>query len=238
MAHKHVDQIIFEAGVLRVDGWSESGPPTIVSLDGQDHPVKETAVVRRPDVAARLGAKAVGWGFSARFSLGDVTPDLSGLLIHFADGEAVRGEDASRIRLHVATRRAYSLRGHVSKRPLAVVTMARNEPDYLPIWLRHYGLQVGPDDCYVLDHASDDGSTNDLPCNVIRLPSSPYDIAAVSEVVSSFCASLLRNYSAVIYTDADEIIIADPLIANSLTEYVLKTDPPRHRNYDRHGPAS
>lgn len=112
------------------------------------------------------------------------------------------------------------------KRPLAIVTMVRNEPDFLPIWLHHYERQVGLDDCYILDHASDDSSTQNAGCNVIRLPESPFHEASRSALVSSFCASLLQNYDAVLYTDADEIVMSDPIVAPTLSEYVKNANPP------------
>ena len=37
--------------------------------------------------------------------------------------------------------------------------MTYNEPDFVPIWTRHYTRHVGTEHCYVFDHGSDDGST-------------------------------------------------------------------------------
>ena len=42
----------------------------------------------------------------------------------------------------------------------AVLTMVYNESVFLPIWLRYYSRFFAPEDIYVLDHQSDDGSTN------------------------------------------------------------------------------
>ena len=60
---------------------------------------------------------------------------------------------------------------------IAAVTMVYNEPEYLPIWCRHYAKAVGPENCFIIDHGSDDGSTSSLPnFNVIRKsPRSPKD---------------------------------------------------------------
>jgi len=41
--------------------------------------------------------------------------------------------------------------------------MAYNESFYLKRWYRWYGSQLGIENCFVLDHGSDDGSTDDLP---------------------------------------------------------------------------
>lgn len=59
---------------------------------------------------------------------------------------------------------------------LACVTMAYNEADMLPIWLKHYGRQAKPANCFVLDHGSDDGSTANLGgAHLLRLARSPLD---------------------------------------------------------------
>ena len=63
-----------------------------------------------------------------------------------------------------------------SRKKLACVTMAHNEADMLPLWLRHYDRQVGLEACYVLDHGSNDGSTAELKgAHHLRLEYSPLD---------------------------------------------------------------
>lgn len=112
----------------------------------------------------------------------------------------------------------------VTPRTLAVVTMAFNEPDMLPLWLRHYTAQVGAAHCYVIDDGSDDGSTDAVaPANLIRLPRQASDDARRTAFVSEFCASLLRYYDHVAYADTDEIIVADPRHWRSLPEFCVAT---------------
>ena len=41
----------------------------------------------------------------------------------------------------------------------------------LPRWVAHYGRECGTDHLYVIDDNTSDGSTDDLPCSVIRIPS-------------------------------------------------------------------
>jgi hypothetical protein len=106
------------------------------------------------------------------------------------------------------------------KKKIAAVTMVYNEPEYLPIWLRHYGRHVGPENCFVIDHGSDDGSTQGLSgCNVVRIPRSSYDPHLQSTFNSKFCSSLLCWYEWVLYSDVDEIILPDPNTATTLAEY-------------------
>ena len=103
---------------------------------------------------------------------------------------------------------------------IAAVTMAYNEPDFLPIWARHYGAQVGAKHCYVVDHGSDDGSTEALgEVNIARIPRSPQDEERRARFISRFCTSLLDWYDWVIYTDVDEIALPDPRFYASFAEF-------------------
>ncbi|MDE2333214.1 MAG: glycosyltransferase family 2 protein [Rhodospirillales bacterium] len=110
---------------------------------------------------------------------------------------------------------------------VAAVTMVYNEIHYLPIWLKHYGNQVGIENCFVVDHGSDDGSTDFIgPASVVRIPRSPYEPHKQSSFNSSFCSSLLEWYDWVIYSDVDEIIMADPKYYSNLREYCSHPLPP------------
>lgn len=110
---------------------------------------------------------------------------------------------------------------------LAVVTMVYNEPDFLPIWLKYYGGQVGESACYIVDHGSTDGSTSTCgDANILKIPRSPMDDRRRAAFISEFCSSLLRWYDAVIYVDVDEILIPDPAKYGSLIEIAEKTSSP------------
>lgn len=102
------------------------------------------------------------------------------------------------------------------KAPLAAVTMVYNEPKLLPLWVRHYGQQVGLACCYVIDHGSDDGCTDFLSQNRIVIPRSPQDDAQRAAAISKICAGLLEWYESVVYCDVDEFLVADPAKFTSL----------------------
>jgi hypothetical protein len=109
---------------------------------------------------------------------------------------------------------------------VAAVTMVYNENVFLPIWLRHYGRQVGLENCIVVDHGSDDGSTTALgAAGRVRLPRSAYDSHQQSRFNSEFCSSLLQYYDYVIYSDVDELLVVDPNIAPSLAAYCSRDLP-------------
>lgn len=113
------------------------------------------------------------------------------------------------------------------KKPLAVVTMVYNEPEHLVVWRRHYGGQVGEQACYVIDHGSDDGSTDFLgQINKLRIPRSPQDDERRTRSIGKFCESLLEWYESVIYVDVDELLLADPALFPSLTHFALSNSRP------------
>lgn len=93
---------------------------------------------------------------------------------------------------------------------VAALTMVYNEPVWARVWVRHYARQIGAENCLVLDHGTDDGSTDGLGVPVERLRRSALNEDARAALVSDCVRELLRGYDAVVHTDADELLIADP----------------------------
>jgi glycosyltransferase involved in cell wall biosynthesis len=107
--------------------------------------------------------------------------------------------------------------------PLAIITMVYNERERLPYWLSHYARQVGLEHCYVVDHGSDDGSTDDLRgANRIRLPRSPQDNERRLKFVAAQAQGLLQYYRRIAYVDADELLLADPAAFADLSDYASR----------------
>jgi len=106
---------------------------------------------------------------------------------------------------------------------VAAVTMVYNEPDFLPLWIKYYSGQVGEDRCYVIDHGSSDGSTEHLGVNVLRIPRSPMHDEKRARFISDFASSLLEWHDAVIYSDVDEFLIADPTDYASLPDFCSRS---------------
>lgn len=103
---------------------------------------------------------------------------------------------------------------------VAVLTVARDEAVMLPRWVAHYGAQVGVDNLVVFDDNSSDGSTDDLPCTVHRIPGFRPGMFEGSRMrlVSGVARGLLETYDVVMFTDVDEFVLADPARHASLPD--------------------
>lgn len=96
---------------------------------------------------------------------------------------------------------------------IAALTMVRDERVMLPRWVAHYSRECGgPDNLYVLDDNSQDGSTEGLACSVTRLDDwgSQHFERTRMKVITEFAATLHASYDAVLFADADEFLVADP----------------------------
>lgn len=103
---------------------------------------------------------------------------------------------------------------------VCAITNVYNEAFNLPIWLRYYSTQIGAENCIVVDHGSDDGSTARIePSGIIRLPRGKFDDHARARTISGIASSLLNFYDFVIYSDCDEMLVADPRAFRNLAEY-------------------
>ena len=103
------------------------------------------------------------------------------------------------------------------------MTMARDEADMLPRWLRYYGRQVGTDNLIVIDDGTTDGSTDQLPCQVYRMPAPPWKASWMQtrvELVNGFSRGLLALYDVMIFTDVDEFLVPDPLKHDDLVAFI------------------
>lgn len=104
---------------------------------------------------------------------------------------------------------------------IAVITMVYNERVMLPIWRRYYGAAFGPENLFILDHGSNDGSTDNLTDeNRIKLYRDRFSNADRAKLISKFHETLLAIYDYVIYTDCDEFLVADPKTGKNLKAFI------------------
>ena len=109
---------------------------------------------------------------------------------------------------------------------VAAVTMSYNEPVWAAAWARHYARALGAEHCTLLDHGSDDGSAEGLPIRVRRLPRTALDEGWRAAVIADEVRALLRHYDAVIHTDVDELLVADPVHYAGLLDFADAVEEP------------
>jgi hypothetical protein len=203
-----------------ITGWvlGADGPVDAAFLLVDGRQVTEARVgMPRPDVAAAHpgvpDAERSGW---------DVIADLRGvqgpsveltLVARTGSGEWCE-VDRSEIRVSQPS----DLPGRY-----AVFTIAQNESTFLPLWHRYYSQQFDPEDVYVLDHDSTDGSVEAIAdrCNVVKVHrDKTFDHVWLKGTVEDFFSFLLRSYQAVLFTDVDEFVVADPARHPDLASYI------------------
>jgi Glycosyl transferase family 2 len=93
----------------------------------------------------------------------------------------------------------------------AVVTIVHDEPVFLPLWLAYYSRWFAPEDIYVLDNDTTDGSTH--RGGFVRIPVShdAVDHTWMLRTVQDLQHELLAaGYGVVLVCDVDEIIAPVP----------------------------
>lgn len=101
--------------------------------------------------------------------------------------------------------------------------MVYNEPVFLPIWLGYYGRFFAPEDIYVLDNDSTDGSTRRGGFVRIPAPRDSVDAIWTLETIQSLQHELMERYDVVVVTDVDEIVVPLP-IHGTLGDYLDRFD--------------
>jgi hypothetical protein len=203
-----------------VTGWAlgPDGPldTAILLVDGHA-PTEVRLGAPRPDVAAEhpdvADAERSGW--DAIVDLRGVAGPGVGLTLVGRTGQGDWVEiDRSELRLQPAPR---------SEGRRAAFTIVQNEATFLPLWVRYYGRHFAAEDLYVLDHGSSDGSVKAVAdrCNVMTVHRDrTFDHVWLKGIVEDFFAFLLRSYPAVLFSDVDEFVVADPARHAGLGAYI------------------
>lgn len=107
------------------------------------------------------------------------------------------------------------------------ITNTRDEYFNLPIWAKYYTGQFGPENCVILDHGSDpEALKSTCGATVIKLPPSEFDDIRRAQAVRLFAESMLKYYDAIVYTDCDEILVADPRKYSGLRDLIAQMETP------------
>ena len=109
---------------------------------------------------------------------------------------------------------------------VCAITNVYNEFFNLPIWLRYYGRELGIENCIVVDHGSDSLPPETADCSLIRTPRSTFDDNKRARTLSHLVSGMLEHYDAVIYTDCDEFLVADPGKYSGLRDYLASSNKP------------
>jgi hypothetical protein len=109
------------------------------------------------------------------------------------------------------------------RRTRAMVTIVHNEPVFLPLWLGYYGRYFAPQDIYVLDNETTDGSTQRDGFVRVPVAHDRVDHGWMVQTVEAFQRELLGRYDIVVFTDVDELISPVPEWG-TLGEYLDRFD--------------
>lgn len=101
----------------------------------------------------------------------------------------------------------------------AALTIVRNESLFFPIWLRYYSRFFAPDDIYVLDHQSTDGSTSGEGFVRIPVEHDTVDHRWMVRTMEAHQHELIQRYDVVLVTDVDEIVAPRPEVG-TLGDYI------------------
>jgi Glycosyl transferase family 2 len=97
-----------------------------------------------------------------------------------------------------------------TNRRTALLTIVRDEPVFLPIWLRYYSRYFAADDIHVLDHGTVDGSTDGSGFVRIPVEHGTVDNTWMVERMQAEQRRLLESYDNVLAVDVDELVTPDP----------------------------
>ena len=106
---------------------------------------------------------------------------------------------------------------------VAAVTMVRGDAFFLEKWLRHYGGELGRENCYVVSHGrGDDVAEMAEGCNIIGIPGEPHPNFDMKRwrLLNNIVQGLRSYYDHVIVGDVDELVVVDPATGKGLFEWV------------------
>jgi hypothetical protein len=232
-AHETVFYVDLTTGELRHGSPSISPPNARLLLRGPIAQIVHVAGATLAQIAcsadcSRSLSGEMGKGGTASPTLFEVIQLDQGRLALRSQGLYLCAEKGGRVTLSRAKCQAWESFTLREARPpqtakIAAFTTVYNDPIFLPIWLQYYGHAFGEQNLFVLDHGSDDGSTANLgSANRVRVPRDQFDEDQRRVFVSRFQASLLCYYDVVIFSDPDEILVADPDKFSQLGDFVAR----------------
>ena len=225
-------QVEVTPGPLRITGWvldEAAALRSAVIIAGDQPGVRVRLGLWRPDVGDAFPdvGHAAASGFQCDLDVRAVGPGPLEVTLLASTG-AGEWHVAASIEVNVVARGED--RG--GTRPRAAFTIVQNEPVMLPLWLDYYGRFFDAEDLYVLNHDGTDGSVEAVSdrCQVIPIHrTKSFEHRWLRATVEAFQTFLLRSYDAVLFTEADEFVVADPRRYSGLDDYIGQLEEPAAR---------
>ncbi|MCJ7873694.1 glycosyltransferase family 2 protein [Phaeobacter sp. J2-8] len=105
----------------------------------------------------------------------------------------------------------------------AALTMVRDDAFFLRAWLRHYGDQLGRENCYIVNHGrGTEVAELAQGCNIIGIPGDPHPNFDMKRwrMLNNTVQGLRCYYDHVIVGDVDELVVVDPAVAGGLLDFL------------------
>jgi hypothetical protein len=93
------------------------------------------------------------------------------------------------------------------KKQKAIFTIVNNEKIFLPIWIEYYKNFFDLEDMFVFDHATSDGSTDNIEAKVFKLDYKKiFNHKFLKNTVEKIQKKLLKHYEVVVFVEVDELL--------------------------------
>lgn len=102
----------------------------------------------------------------------------------------------------------------------ALITIIQNGHYFFQLWYRYYTQFFDPNDIYVIDYCSSDGSLTDISCNQITKKNVfVSQIEPGNQWLNDLKTELLRTYDTVFFSDYDELLFYPTGLDQLLLDY-------------------
>ena len=109
---------------------------------------------------------------------------------------------------------------------VAVLTDATSPGEFLPYWLRYYAAQFGSENLFIVTYRTLGPLFQSFKIGGLLELDFEYSNHARVAVLTQLTDAMLERYDVVVRCDADEFLIANPLLFGSLSAYVDALDVP------------
>ena len=110
------------------------------------------------------------------------------------------------------------------RKHVAVLTDATSPGEYFPHWLRYYAGQFGPENLYVVTYKDLGPLFDPMQIGGLLELDCDYSNDVRRTILTQLTEEMLKKYDVVVRCDADEFLIANPLLFGSLSAYVDALD--------------